>query len=399
MSLIDWAQGVRDRLAEKHLRAARRDVREGYESGDLATEPAQLEDEAENVIDEHEEGFDRDLAAIKSLAPEGAIVGGRIKSLPSVLRKLPARADKYDRPEKLEDVTGYSVIVRSVDEVYDTVEALKRRFSIVDEDDSVGTPKDYGYRAFHLTVRGLKDALPKEVQIRTANQDRLARWSHLIYKPQTPEQQSVLNSSGEAVEQFAQAASDYFDALDHGEQAEPPAAPPDVEEAFGVPWSDDVPDAPEDEAEGKPGGGEVEASQVSDNLWVGGLPPPGDVVGEHFDALVLAADEYQPPSEEFPSVDVLHVPLPDFASTDIDTQYAVEARRAAEWVNEQRARGDRVLVTCRSGHHRSALIAAMALRMGPERMTATQAVDVLRKARGWKALSTGGVVDALGLAS
>jgi protein-tyrosine phosphatase len=144
----------------------------------------------------------------------------------------------------------------------------------------------------------------------------------------------------------------------------------------------------------------LDADKVADGIWIGSAPPVGDEVGDNFDALVLAADEYQPKPSEFPNIDkanILRVPMHD-GTGELSLWDAIAARRAAKWVNAERSAGRRVLVTCYSGLHRSALIAGMAMRMGPERMSPAQVIKVLRQARGAEALGPPDFMDALHLA-
>jgi protein-tyrosine phosphatase len=100
------------------------------------------------------------------------------------------------------------------------------------------------------------------------------------------------------------------------------------------------------------------ASRIVDGLWVGGAPPPGDY-SRDWDVIVFTAEEYQPEAKLFPKVRVLHYPYDDAnppSQRDMDTAWTA----AEEVANQLRARR-RVLVTCRMGRNRSALVAALAL--------------------------------------
>ncbi len=93
-------------------------------------------------------------------------------------------------------------------------------------------------------------------------------------------------------------------------------------------------------------------------LWVGAAPPPGDY-SKDWDVIVFTAEEYQPAARLFPKVRVLHYPYDDESppsQKDMDTAWTA----AEEVAGHLRARS-RVLVTCRMGRNRSALVAALAL--------------------------------------
>jgi protein-tyrosine phosphatase len=93
-------------------------------------------------------------------------------------------------------------------------------------------------------------------------------------------------------------------------------------------------------------------------LHVGSAPPPGDY-SEQFDAIYLVGD-YQPEAKHFPNVEVHNLPFDDsHAPTRNDLHIASEASRR---VARDLSLGKRVLVTCRMGRNRSALVAALALK-------------------------------------
>lgn len=107
----------------------------------------------------------------------------------------------------------------------------------------------------------------------------------------------------------------------------------------------------------------MSASRIAKGLWVGSAPSPGDYVGQ-IDVIVFTADEYQPAADMFPGVRVRHFPFDDSSQpTDRDLATAWGAAQAA--ARDLRA-GRRVLVTCRMGRNRSALVAALALYLTGE---------------------------------
>ncbi len=100
------------------------------------------------------------------------------------------------------------------------------------------------------------------------------------------------------------------------------------------------------------------ASRIVDGLWVGAAPPPGDY-SKDWDVIVFTAEEYQPDAKLFPNVRVRHFPYDDSnrpSAKDLDTAWS-----AAEEVARYLREGRRVLVTCRMGRNRSALVAALAV--------------------------------------
>jgi protein-tyrosine phosphatase len=135
------------------------------------------------------------------------------------------------------------------------------------------------------------------------------------------------------------------------------------------------------------------AFQVRDNLWIGSAPPIGTQVASKFDALVLAAMEYQC-GECFPGVEVACAIMNDDGSP-MTTEEKKEAVRTAGTVISWLSRGLRVLVTCRAGRNRSGLVVTLSLCKGPERMTPAQAIRAVRAVRGPGALSNADFVRFL----
>jgi ppGpp synthetase/RelA/SpoT-type nucleotidyltranferase len=77
--------------------------------------------------------------------------------------------------------------------------------------------------------------LQKEIQVRTANQNKHAEWCHDAYKPQTAEQRKVIQENEEDVRSYAIAMGKYMYALDKGEDpGEKPKPTKAVAAAFGT---------------------------------------------------------------------------------------------------------------------------------------------------------------------
>ena len=126
-----------------------------------------------------------------------------------------------------------------------------------------------------------------------------------------------------------------------------------------------------------------DASEVIPGLYVGSKPPPGK---HAVDAIVLAAEEYQPPAHLFPGIEVIHAPLDDAPGRRMRADEIAVATQAAKRVAQLLRSGRRVLSTCQMGLNRSSLVAALAMH-DVYGMSADEIVKKLRRARGSWALS------------
>lgn len=122
----------------------------------------------------------------------------------------------------------------------------------------------------------------------------------------------------------------------------------------------------------------LNADPVAKNLWVGGVPTDPEEVSNRFDALVLAAREFQQvfPVHKYPKVHVIHAPMFDDKPS---REEIVEALKAALAVYEHNKAGRKVLVTCAQGVNRSSLIAALAMVISGK--SADKAIGMIRKNR------------------
>lgn len=107
-------------------------------------------------------------------------------------------------------------------------------------------------------------------------------------------------------------------------------------------------------------GKNVDAHRILPGLWQGRRPPKGHRIGAlGFDVLVLAAEEYQPPSGAFPGVDrVVHAPLDDHPRPLSPHEWKT-ILDAANTVSRRVKRGQKCLVTCNMGINRSGIITAL----------------------------------------
>ena len=136
------------------------------------------------------------------------------------------------------------------------------------------------------------------------------------------------------------------------------------------------------------------AHRVLDELWIGNAPAiqsaheDGDVrpLSDDFDTLVLCAAEYQPDGDLFSIEEVVHAPMFD-AFEPVSQRNAALIVKTARMVVDRLVEGKRVLVTCLAGRNRSGLVCALALCFGPPKVSAVDAIRLVREARGSHALA------------
>lgn len=184
---------------------------------------------AEQFLGQHKQQLPKALSEIKELAGAGADVKGRVKTIQSALGKM-IKKPKYTTADKLQDGTGLRAIHGTVAEVKATVDKIKAKYRILDEDNYIDTPQG-DYRSHHLIIEG-PGGLPMEVQVRTENQNKFADWCHDVYKPMS-KQQAKYNEHPE-VTSYAKGMSDYFWAVDSGQEPPPkPGCTKIISQTFG----------------------------------------------------------------------------------------------------------------------------------------------------------------------
>lgn len=124
----------------------------------------------------------------------------------------------------------------------------------------------------------------------------------------------------------------------------------------------------------------MDASNITTRLWVGAAPP-FDRDLPAFDVVVLCARELQPERMSF-TRKVVRVPLPDSALTTEELNRAILGGKV---VAKALRGGQRVLVTCRAGLNRSALVASFGLGMATT-LSSDQIVELMRARRSPHAL-------------
>jgi protein-tyrosine phosphatase len=124
---------------------------------------------------------------------------------------------------------------------------------------------------------------------------------------------------------------------------------------------------------------DIDAHEVHERIWVGSVPQRGGAVASRgFTHLVLCADDFQFPAEDFPGVTVLHAPFVD-ADTVVPRSSMTLVFVAARAVAEAHRGGAKALVTCAAGINRSALVACVAMQMlGVEPWISVERVRALR---------------------
>ena len=121
-------------------------------------------------------------------------VESRLKTPKSIAEKLrrknlPLSIEAVRR--NLKDVAGMRIICNYKNDVYTIADVLKRHLdlSVVEEKDYIATPKENGYRSYHLVLTvpvyfsNATETVPIEIQIRTIAMDFWASLEHkLRYK-------------------------------------------------------------------------------------------------------------------------------------------------------------------------------------------------------------------------
>ena len=139
-------------------------------------------------------------------------VEGRVKTIASILDKCQKKGISIDDvTTKIEDIAGIRIICQFVEDIERVVELLHKRkdIRIKQEKDYVSSPKESGYRSYHMivwytveTMDGPKDIMV-EIQIRTMAMNFWATVEHSLqykYKMHIPKEiEERLIKSAEAI--------------------------------------------------------------------------------------------------------------------------------------------------------------------------------------------------------
>lgn len=114
----------------------------------------------------------------------------RIKSLPSIIDKLKRKKLEINinNTFTLTDVVAARIVCNFVDDIYQVIEKIKNNhyFNIIEEKDYITTPKNSGYRGYHLiieipvTINNIKKIIKCEIQLRTTAMDFWASSEHTL---------------------------------------------------------------------------------------------------------------------------------------------------------------------------------------------------------------------------
>lgn len=139
-------------------------------------------------------------------------VEGRVKTISSILDKCQKKGISIDDvTAKIEDIAGIRIICQFVEDIERVVELLHKRsdIQVKQEKDYVSTPKDSGYRSYHMIVWYTVETMegPKrimvEIQIRTMAMNFWATVEHSLqykYKMHIPKEiEERLLKSAEAI--------------------------------------------------------------------------------------------------------------------------------------------------------------------------------------------------------
>lgn len=190
---------------------------------------------AKDFLGRHNANLARFTGDLGKLAGPTGKVKARTKKLESALGKM-VRKPKYDRADKLQDGTGARVVHQSIGQVKDTVAKLREKYRVIEEDNYIDNPHpgDPTYRSHHLIVED-EDGLQKEIQVRTANQDKFADWSHDVYKPTSKLQDELVKKHKTVIGAYARAYSEHFFSVDSGSDSPlpKPECPDEVRMSVG----------------------------------------------------------------------------------------------------------------------------------------------------------------------
>lgn len=112
------------------------------------------------------------------------------------------------------------------------------------------------------------------------------------------------------------------------------------------------------------GRAKVERTFLTRNISQGSALPVGPhVAAAGFHVLVLCAEQFQPPDNAFPGIQVIRAPLIDDQHNVMPLRSTKLAMKAAREVAARMKNGENVLVTCLAGLNRSGFVSVVALHL------------------------------------
>lgn len=111
-------------------------------------------------------------------------INSRLKRPTSAIKKLEkqgATPTLDNAIVQLTDLVGVRLVCRFVNDIYTVAQQLQMKYNVVKVKDYISSPKENGYRSYHMIVEvpvNADVAIPVEIQIRTISQDAWASLEH-----------------------------------------------------------------------------------------------------------------------------------------------------------------------------------------------------------------------------
>jgi len=164
---------------------------------------------------------------LKKELPGSPEISGRVKKPFSGVAKV-ARKPKYADVSKLQDNVGMRAMYDDVTSVKEAMKVIRANYDIVEEDDYIERPKFDGYRSYHAIIKDKETGIESELQIRTTRQETFANWAHVLYKPETDDLRSFVETHTDMVLKYQVDIGDYLSELDEGRKPKKPICPPEI---------------------------------------------------------------------------------------------------------------------------------------------------------------------------
>jgi len=161
---------------------------------------------------------------LKKELPGKPIISGRVKKPFSGVAKV-ARKPKYADVSKLQDNVGMRAMYDDVTSVKEAMKVIRENYDIVEEDDYIEKPKFDGYRSYHAIIIDKETGVESELQIRTQRQETFANWAHQLYKPDTDDLRSFVETHQDMTLKYQVDIGDYLSELDEGRKPKKPKCP------------------------------------------------------------------------------------------------------------------------------------------------------------------------------